>query len=90
MANRLWDAVSWSDVSWTDVSWTDASWADVSWSDVSWSDVSWSDVVATADVSWEDNAEGEASSPTGDYLMTPEEEAAALADPSLVPAAPTP
>jgi hypothetical protein len=62
----------------------------VSWSDVSWSDVSWSDVVATADVSWEDNAEGEASSPTGDYLMTPEEEAAALADPSLVPAAPTP
>jgi serine protease AprX len=89
-ANRLWDAVSWSDVSWTDVSWTDASWADVSWSDVSWSDVSWSDVVATADVSWEDNAEGEAGSPAGDYLMTPEEEAAAAADPTLVPAAPTP
>jgi serine protease AprX len=83
-ANRLWDAVSWSDVSWTDVSWTDASWADVSWSDVSWSDVSWSDVVATADVSWEDNAEGEAGNPAGDYLMTPEEEAAAAADPTLV------
>jgi serine protease AprX len=83
-ANKLWDAVSWSDVSWSDVSWTDASWADVSWSDVSWSDVSWSDVLAAADVSWEDNAEGEAGSPAGEYVMTPEEEAAALADPTLV------
>jgi serine protease AprX len=82
--NKLWDAASWSDVSWTDVSWTDASWADVSWSDVSWSDVSWSDVLAAADVSWEDNAEGEAGNPAGDYVMTPEEEAEAAADPDLV------
>jgi serine protease AprX len=82
--NPLWDAASWSDVSWTDVSWTDASWADVSWSDVSWSDVSWSDVLAAADVSWEDNAEGETGNPEGDYVMTPEEAAEAAADPSLV------
>jgi subtilisin family serine protease len=83
-----WDSVSWTDVSWTDVSWTDASWADVSWSDVSWSDVSWSDVLAAADVSWEDNAESETGSPDGDYILTPEEEAAAEADPTLNPDAP--
>ena len=76
-ASVSWDSVSWSDVSWTDVSWTDVSWADVSWSDVSWSDVSWSDVLAAADVSWEDNAEGETANPAGDYLSTPEEEALA-------------
>jgi serine protease AprX len=80
-----WDSVSWSDVSWTDVSWTDVSWADVSWSDVSWADVSWSDVLAAADVSWEDNAEGEVANPEGDYVLTPEEEAAAEADPTLTP-----
>ncbi len=80
-----WDSVSWSDVSWSDVSWTDVSWSDVSWSDVSWSDVSWSDVLAAADVSWEDNAEGETGSPDGDYVLTPEEEAAAEADPTLNP-----
>jgi serine protease AprX len=90
-ADVSWDSVSWSDVSWSDVSWTDVSWADVSWSDVSWSDVSWSDVLAAADVSWEDNAEGEVASPTGDYVSTPEEEALA-AELGLVeaPAEPTP
>jgi serine protease AprX len=76
-SSASWDSVSWSDVSWSDVSWTDVSWSDVSWSDVSWSDVSWSDVLAAADVSWEDNAEGEVGAPTGDYVLTPEEEAAA-------------
>jgi serine protease AprX len=75
--DRTWDAVSWSDVSWTDVSWTDASWADVSWSDASWSDVSWSDVAAAEDVSWEDSAGSENTAPAGDYVLTPEEEAAA-------------
>jgi hypothetical protein len=89
-ASASWDSVSWTDVSWTDVSWTDASWADVSWTDVSWSDVSWSDVLAAADVSWEDAAEAEVGTPTGDYVMTPEEEAAALADPELNPDAPAP
>ncbi|HYZ20148.1 MAG TPA: S8 family serine peptidase, partial [Gaiellaceae bacterium] len=90
-ASVSWDSVSWSDVSWTDVSWTDVSWADVSWSDVSWSDVSWADVLAAADVSWEDNAEGEVASPAGDYVSTPEEEALA-AELGLVdaPAAPLP
>jgi serine protease AprX len=83
-----WDSVSWSDVSWTDVSWTDVSWSDVSWSDVSWSDVSWSDVLAAADVSWEDNAEGEVANSEGDYVSTPEEEALA-AELGLVEA-PTP
>jgi serine protease AprX len=89
-ASRTWDSVSWTDVSWTDVSWTDVSWADVSWSDVSWSDVSWSDVLAAADVSWEDNAESEVGAPAGDYVLSPEEEAAALADPELNPDAPAP
>jgi serine protease AprX len=88
-ASVSWDSVSWSDVSWTDVSWTDVSWADVSWSDVSWADVSWSDVLAAADVSWEDNAEGETASPAGDYLSTPEEEALA-AELGLVEAPPVP
>jgi serine protease AprX len=87
-ASASWDSASWSDASWSDVSWTDASWSDVSWSDASWSDVSWSDVLAAADVSWEDNAEGEVAAPAGDYIMTPEEEAAALADPELNPDAP--
>jgi serine protease AprX len=76
-ASVSWDSVSWADVSWSDVSWTDVSWADVSWSDVSWADVSWSDVLAAADVSWEDNAEGETANPAGDYVSTPEEEALA-------------
>jgi serine protease AprX len=88
-ANASWDSASWSDASWSDVSWTDVSWSDVSWSDASWSDVSWSDVLAAEDLSWEDNAEGEAGPPTGDYVMTPEEEAAAMADPELNPDAPT-
>jgi serine protease AprX len=87
-ASASWDSASWSDASWSDVSWSDASWSDVSWSDASWSDVSWSDVLAAADVSWEDNAEGEVAAPAGDYVMTPEEEAAALADPELNPDAP--
>jgi hypothetical protein len=86
-ASVSWDSVSWSDVSWSDVSWTDVSWADVSWSDVSWSDVSWSDVLAAADVSWEDNAEGEVANPEGDYVSTPEEEALA-AELGLVEAPP--
>jgi serine protease AprX len=82
--NHSWDAVSWSDASWSDVSWTDASWSDVSWSDVSWSDVTWSDVLAAADVTWEDAAEGEVDPPEGTpTVMTPEEEAAAEADPDL-------
>ena len=89
-ASASWDSASWSDASWSDVSWTDASWSDVSWSDASWSDVSWSDVLAAADVNWEDNAEGETASPIGDYIMTREEEAAALADPELNPAAAAP
>ncbi len=89
-SNASWDSASWSDASWSDVSWTDVSWSDVSWSDVSWSDVSWSDVLAAADVSWEDNAEGEAGSPDGDYILTPEEEAAAAADPDLNPDAAAP
>jgi serine protease AprX len=84
-SSASWDSVSWSDVSWSDVSWTDVSWADVSWSDVSWADVSWSDVLAAADVSWEDNAAGEVASPDGEYVMTPEEEALAAADPTLNP-----
>jgi serine protease AprX len=84
-SSASWDSASWSDASWSDVSWSDASWSDVSWSDASWSDVSWSDVLAAADVSWEDNAEGEVASVLGEYVMTPEEEAAALADPELNP-----
>jgi len=84
-ASASWDSASWSDASWSDVSWTAVSWSDVSWSDASWSDVSWSDVLAAADASWEDAAEAEVSAPQGDYLMTPAEEAAALADPTLNP-----
>jgi serine protease AprX len=87
-ASASWDSVSWSDASWADVSWTDASWADVSWTDASWADVSWSDILAAEGVSWEDNAESETGAPAGDYVLTPEEEAAALADPTLSPDAP--
>jgi serine protease AprX len=80
-----WDSASWSDASWSDVSWTSVSWSDVSWSDASWSDVSWSDVLAAEGVSWEDAADSEVGAPSGDYVMTPEEAAAAAADPSLNP-----
>jgi serine protease AprX len=80
-----WDSASWSDASWSDVSWTSVSWSDVSWSDASWSDVSWSDVLAAEDVSWEDAAGSETGSPAGDYVLTPEEAAAAAADPTLNP-----
>jgi serine protease AprX len=82
--NSAWDAVSWTDASWTDVSWTDVTWSDVSWSDVTWSDVTWSDVLAAADVTWEDAAEGEVDPPVGTpTTLTPEEEQAAESDPLL-------
>ena len=82
--NHVWDAVSWSDASWSDVSWTDVSWTDVSWSDVTWSDVTWSDVLAAEDVTWEDAADGEVDPPAGTpTALTPDEEAAAEADPDL-------
>jgi serine protease AprX len=84
-----WDSASWSDASWSDSAVQSVSWSDVSWTDASWSDVSWSDVVALADVSWEDAAGGEGDDPPvgGDYELTPEEEAAAAADPLLTPPA---
>jgi serine protease AprX len=83
-SNRAWDAVSWTDASWSDASWSDVTWSDVSWSDVTWSDVTWSDVLAAADVTWEDAAEGEVDPPVGTpTTLTPEEEAAAEADPLL-------
>jgi hypothetical protein len=76
------------------VSWSDAAKANASWDAVSWSDASWSDVLAAADVTWEDAAESETGSPTAPDTLTPEEEAAALADPLLglepVPAPPPP
>jgi hypothetical protein len=78
-ANVSWDAVSWTDVSWSDVSWDAVSWSDVSWSDVSWTDVSWSDV------SWEDAAEEQGTADGSGVPLTPEQEAAAAADPDLAP-----
>jgi serine protease AprX len=84
-----WDSVSWTDASWSDSAVQTVSWTDVSWTDVSWTNVSWSDVAAAADVSWEDAAGSEGTDPPagGDYLLTPEEQAAAEADPLLNPPA---
>jgi serine protease AprX len=81
--NASWDSVTWSDVTWSDASWSSVTWSDVTWSDVTWSDVTWSDVLALSDLAHEDNAEGEVASPLGDYVMTPEEELLAAADPDL-------
>ena len=89
-ASAAWDAASWSDASWSDASWTDASWADVSRSDVTWSDVTWSDVLAAADVTWEDAAEQEVEAPTVSEILSPADEADALADPVLGLAPPPP
>jgi serine protease AprX len=83
-ANASWSDVTWTDVSWSDASWSSVTWSDVSWSDVSWSDVTWSDVLAAEDVTWEDAADSEVAPPEGvPLILTPEEEAAALADPDL-------
>jgi subtilisin family serine protease len=83
-ADASWSDVTWTDVSWSDASWSAVTWSDVSWSDVSCSDVTWSDVLAVEAVTWEDAAESEVAPPEGTPLtMTPEEEAAALADPLL-------
>jgi serine protease AprX len=81
--NASWDSASWADVTWSDASWSSVTWSDVTWSDVTWSDVTWSDVLAAEGLAHEDNAEGEVVSPTGDYLLTPQQEAAAAADPDL-------
>jgi serine protease AprX len=90
-ASVSWDSVSWSDVSWTDASWQSVSWSDASWQSVSWTDVSWTDSLTLADVSYEDNAELETQAPlNGDYVMTPEEEAAAAAEGLVDPASVTP
>jgi serine protease AprX len=89
--NASWDSASWADVTWSDASWSSVTWSDVTWSDVTWSDVTWSDVLAAEDLAHEDNAEGEVVSPVGDYLLTPEQEAAAAADPDLdIPDLPLP
>ena len=89
--NASWDSASWADVTWSDASWSSVTWSDVTWSDVTWSDVTWSDVLAAEDLAHEDNAEGEVVSPDGDYLLTPEQEAAAAADPDLdIPDLPLP
>jgi subtilisin family serine protease len=85
-ASVSWDSVSWSDASWQTASWQSVSWSDASWQSASWTDVSWSDVLAMSDVSWEDNAGSETESAAGDYVMTPEEEAAAIEE-GLLPAA---
>jgi serine protease AprX len=88
-ANASWDSASWSDVTWSDASWSSVTWSDVTWSDVTWSDVTWSDVLAAANLAHEDNAAAEVASPLGDYILTPEDEAAAAADPDLdIPALP--
>ena len=51
---------------------------------MTWSDVTWSDVLAAADVTWEDAAEGEVDPPAATpTTLTPEEEQAAEADPLL-------
>ena len=76
-----WDSASWADVTWSDASWSSVTWSDVTWSDVTWSDVTWSDVLEG--LAHEDNADGEVASPMGDYILTPEDEAAAAADPEL-------
>jgi serine protease AprX len=93
-ANASWDSASWTDVTWSDASWSAVTWSDVTWSDVSWSDVTWTDVLASEGLAYEDAAESEVAAPLGDYVMTPEEEAAAAADPDLdipdVPLAPAP
>jgi serine protease AprX len=82
-----WNSMSWSDQSWSDMSWADQSWSDMSWADMSWSDMSWSDM-SWADMSWsdmseEDAAEGDAVSGEAGYVVTPDQLAAADADPSL-------
>jgi serine protease AprX len=82
-SNASWDSVTWSDVTWSDASWSSVTWSDVTWSDVTWSDVTWTDVLAAEDLAYEDNAQGEVTSPLGDYILTPEEEALAAADPDL-------
>jgi serine protease AprX len=87
-ANVSWDSVSWNDASWQSASWQSVSWTDASWQSVSWTDVSWSDVLAMSDVSWEDNAAGDTQSELGEYVMTPEEEAAAIAEGLLPEPAP--
>jgi serine protease AprX len=84
-ASVSWDSVSWSDASWQSASWQSVSWSDASWQSASWTDVSWSDVVAMADVSWEDNAGADTASALGEYVMTPAEEAEAIAE-GLLPA----
>jgi serine protease AprX len=84
-ASVSWDSVSWSDASWQSASWQSASWSDASWQSVSWTDVSWSDVLAMSDVSWEDNAGSETAPLLGEYVMTPQEELAAIAE-GLLPA----
>jgi serine protease AprX len=90
-SSASWDSASWADVTWSDASWSSVTWSDVTWSDVTWADVTWSDVLAAADVSWEDAAESETEAPAGDYVLTPEEEAAAAADPELdIPAVQVP
>jgi serine protease AprX len=90
-AAASWDSASWADVTWSDASWSSVTWSDVTWTDASWADVTWSDVLAAADVSWEDAAESETEAPAGDYVLTPEEEAAAAADPELdIPAVQVP
>jgi serine protease AprX len=88
-ANVAWDSIAWDDVAWDSVAWDSVAWESISWDDVAWTDLStstlaWSDV-AWIDVAWEDAAESDANA-AGGYALTPEQAAAATADPDLAPA----
>jgi serine protease AprX len=86
-ADASWASASWASASWASASWASASWASASWASASWASASWAST-AEAQASWasaswastsyEDNAKTDPA--IGGEMLTPEEEAALLAE----------
>jgi hypothetical protein len=96
-----WDAASWARNSWEGASWAREYWESASWARDSWESASWArdsqDAASWARVAWdsvtyEDGADADPA--IGGEFLTPEEEAALLAEAQQanesVPAAPVP
>ena len=79
-----WNSASWNSASWNSVSWNSASWNSASWNSASWNSASWNSVAA-ASAAQEDAAEGDNTENPSQLVLSNDDIAALLADPTFDP-----
>ncbi|HEY3922429.1 MAG TPA: S8 family serine peptidase [Gaiellaceae bacterium] len=79
-----WNSASWNSASWNSVSWNSASWNSASWNSASWNSASWNSVAATS-ASQEDAADGANTEDPSNLVLSNDDIAALLADPTFDP-----